>query len=306
MEVRLALCTIAFNGMPFLEGVLETFLPHCEQIVVAEGPVKFWSDQGYERSTDGTAEYLMDFQDRVGWQKMRFIRGVWDDKRQMCAAWMRLLRDDITHLAIFDADEFMHGSDIEAIKRCLSLGRWDSIGLRLCTFVGGFKHYLTGFEQKQDTIRFLRYVPGDSVYLRHRPPTIEQISTGKRFPAPSGVRHLDFETTSGCGIFLYHYSHVLPSQVRAKERYYADYFGSTKNLIPNYYRDVWLPWVKHGEIEKVRIENEWNGIHDFHPSYRGECRAKIFVGYHPLWIEENQKRIMVIQQKEIERYEKEA
>lgn len=286
MTVRLALGMIVFNGMPFVEGVLETWYPHVEQVVVAEGPVKFWRDQGYCESNDGTIKALLDFPDPEG--KIDIARGPWHDKLEMCQAWFAHLNDDITHVACFDADEFMHASDILQVKRFLGSG-YESIGLMLRTFVGGFTYYLTGFEQKQDTIRFLQRCPGDE-YISHRPPTIGQ-------PHQEG-RHLDSQAMAELGTYLYHYSHVLKLQIKAKEQYYANYMGH-RNVIPNYYEDVWLPWVLGDERVKVRIEQLWGGIHDFHPRYRGECYSREFEGKHPHWIEENRERIMEMQRRQI-------
>jgi len=285
VTVKLALGMIVFNGMPFVEGVLKTFYPHVDQIVVAEGPVKFWQNRGYKHSADGTLETLTYFRDPD--QKILVLPGQWQDKLEMCQAWFSKLNDDITHVAVMDADEFMHAKDILHVKSLL--GRYDSVGLMLRTFVGGFTHYLTGFEQKQDTIRFLLRCPGDE-YISHRPPTIGQ-------PHQEG-RHLDSLAMAQMGVYLYHYSHMLPSQVKAKERYYASYIGD-RNVIPNYYENVWKPWVLGDDQAKKRIEQLWGGIHDFHPRYRGECRSAIFHGYHPRWIEQNKERILEIQKEQI-------
>jgi hypothetical protein len=286
--VKLALGMIVFNGMPFVEGVLKTWYPHVEQIVVAEGPVEFWVNRGYRHSTDGTLEYLCRFpdpDDKITTFTMEM--GHWKDKLEMCQAWYSCLNDDITHVAVMDADEFMLDEDILHVKKLLN--RYDSVGLMLRTFVGGFDRYLTGFEQKQDTIRFLHREPGDE-YVTHRPPTI-----GK--PHTEG-RHLDSLMMAQQGIYLYHYSHVLPSQVKAKELYYASYMGN-RNVIPDYYEGAWKPWVLGDDTAKKRIEQVWGGIHDFHPCYRGECRSATFYGRHPWWIERNRERILEIQKEQI-------
>jgi hypothetical protein len=285
--VKLALGMIVFNGMPFVEGVLETWYPHVEQIVVAEGPVKFWRDRGYEESTDGTFNCILDFPDPNCKITTIIPYTTWKDKLQMCRAWFAHLKDDITHVAVMDADEFMLRKDILHVKKLLN--QWDSVGLMLRTFVGGFDRYLTGFEQKQDTIRFLRREPGDE-YITHRPPTIGR-------PHTEG-RHLDSLAMAQMGIYLYHYSHVLRSQVKAKEQYYADYMGG-RNVIPDYYEKVWKPWVLGDNATKKRIEQAWGGIHDFHPRYRGECYSAAFVGHHPRWIKENKERILEIQKEQI-------
>ena len=288
--VKLALGVIVFNGMPFIEGMLETFYPYVDQICVAEGPVAFWHQQGHERSNDGTVELLIDLQDRWGSSQMRFTRNVWKDKLQMVNAWLGLVRDDITHVLCFDADEFMLKEDIELIISLLEEKQYESVGLRLYSFVGGFDRYMTGFEEQLEVIRVQPYHPG-ATWATHRPPTIT-------WPGREMGKHLNWNTLDNLGVRLYHYSHVLPSQVLAKQAYYANYVGE-KNVIPGYYKNVWLPWVMTGDVGKANIEKSWNGIHDFHPRYRGDCFSRKFEGPHPWWIQMNKERIMEIQRKEI-------
>jgi hypothetical protein len=293
--VKLALGMIVFNGMPFVEGVLETWHPYVEQIIVAEGPVRFWQDQGYERSTDGTQEFLLGYKERRSFGKMDFVTGAWKDKLEMCNAWLSHVRDDITHVLCFDADEFMLKADIEWLINQIRALDLDSAGFRLHSFVGGFDRYLTGFEEKLEVIRLQRYEPG-AVWKSHRPPTILNPSTGRSWKE-SG-RHLSYDTADYYGVRLYHYSHVLPSQIRMKERYYADYMRA-KNVIPDYYKNVWLPWVMTDDVGKSRIEQRWHGIHDFHPSYRGDCYSRPFLGKHPWWIEKNNERILEMQKQQM-------
>jgi len=290
--IKLALGMIVFNGMPFVEGVLKTWYPYVDQIVVAEGPVKFWRDQGHICSTDGTLECLHKFNDPDGKLKIlgAYYTMPWHDKLEMCNAWVEHVRDDITHVACFDADELMLREDIELVLALLEAGEYDSMGLRLYSFVGGFDRYLTGFEEKLEVIRIQPYCP-DAAWLTHRPPTIG-------WPGKTKGKHLDWNTLDNLGVRLYHYSHVLPSQVKMKEKYYADRIGE-KNVVPDYYKNVWLRWVKGEGITKWEVEELWKGIHDFHPRYRGEAFSKKFEGRHPWWIEKHRERILKIQREEM-------
>jgi len=78
---------------------------------------------------------------------------------------------------------------------------------------------------------------------------------------------------------MYHYSYVSPKQVKEKIEYYTN-FVAKNNVIPGYFQKVFLAWVLHPEL-RVGIENEYRGVHEFLPSYRGDCRTTEFTGSHP-------------------------
>lgn len=285
--VKLALGVIVFNGMPFIEGILETFYPYVSQIVVSEGPVAFWQAKGYESSIDDTVGTLRTFRDPR--HKLTVIEGHhWPDKLDMANAWLRRVRDDIDYVACFDADEFLRENDIKLLLSILEEESPDSVGFTLRSFIGGIDYYLTGFEQRQDTIRIQRFYPG-AKWVSHRPPTINHPLSGRPFRE---LHHIPGSAlVERYGVYLYHYSHVLPTQVWMKELYYADYMGK-HNVIPNYYQEVWKPWVLGNTEEKRAIEKKWRGIHDFSPAYRGDCYPVPFNESHPKWIEKNASHIL--------------
>ena len=81
-------------------------------------------------------------------------------------------------------------------------------------------------------------------------------------------------------VLMYHYSYVFPTQVARKVGYYKDSV-SKQNCIDNYFENVYLPWVKGDESTRIEIENMFNGVHEFKPRVRGECRTGRFTGSHP-------------------------
>ena len=115
----------------------------------------------------------------------------------------------------------------------------------------------------------MRFYPG-ARFATHRPPTIN---------APDGMpwrehRHMNHYNDDSLGIRFYHYSYVFPSQMEAKAQYYADMGGN----IPDYFDRVYLPWVMGDSEEKHRIEEEFDGVHNWLPARRGPCRTAIFDG----------------------------
>ena len=79
---------------------------------------------------------------------------------------------------------------------------------------------------------------------------------------------------------MYHYSYVFPEQVRKKIDYYKAKV-SRDNCIDDYFNKVYLPWVNGDENQKLKIESNYIGVHEFKPHVRGECYTKKFEGTHP-------------------------
>ena len=87
------------------------------------------------------------------------------------------------------------------------------------------------------------------------------------------------------GIEMHHYSYVFPSQVRQKVQYYKAAV-SKNNCIDDYFDRVYCPWVTGSSVERSRIEDEFEGVHEFKPEVRGECRTATFKGNHPKVIQQ--------------------
>ena len=100
---------------------------------------------------------------------------------------------------------------------------------------------------------------------------------------------------------MYHYSYVFPDQVYKKVNYYKDSV-SRNNCIDNYFNDVYLPWVT-GDIDKKNyIEEMWNGVHEFKPHVRGECKTSEFIGEHPESIKNNMDNLLIKFKNQIKKY----
>ena len=61
----------------------------------------------------------------------------------------------------------------------------------------------------------------------------------------------------------------------------------------NYFENVYLPWVKGDKQARINIEDRFNGVHEFKPHIRGECRTASYWLSHPESIDEQKinKRI---------------
>ena len=52
--MRLTAAMIVLNGDHVLEESLKSIYDHVDEIVIAEGPVRYWQDRGLTTSTDRT------------------------------------------------------------------------------------------------------------------------------------------------------------------------------------------------------------------------------------------------------------
>ena len=279
--MKIAVGMIVFNGNYVLKEALESVYPFVDQILVAEGPVKFWQENGYTTSSDGTNQVLHDFEDPEN--KIKIVHGQFDEKDDQCNAYMEHLDDDIDYIWNLDSDEVFKPEDIELLLQILNSNLlagnpFTSVGFKSTTFYGGFDNVLGGFEEGAEFIRIRKVYPG-AYWSTHRPPTIAHTM---RSPHPE--RHLDFNTLADTyGIRMYHYSYVFPDQVYQKVNYYKEKI-SKNNCIDNYFESIYLAWVYNED--RNSIESKYRGVHEFKPEYRGDCYTKRFTGKHPTLIKE--------------------
>lgn len=267
---RIAFSMIVFNLDYVLEAVLESIYPFASQVVITEGPVKHFSDQGFTTSTDNTVEIIRSFPDPE--KKISLIQGQWPEKDEMLRAQTPYVHPDTTHAWVVDADEVYKPGDVQAVIDMLP--NYDSGGFRSLSFFGGFKDILTGFEQRAEYHRIQRWTEGG--WGRHRPPVIVNPESGKPWREH---RHLSFEHLAARSIFMYHYTYVYPRQVRQKVPYRE--VLAPGRVIPRYFERVYMPWVSGRKGERQRIEDHFDGVHEFRPEHRGSCRTAPFVGQHP-------------------------
>ena len=76
--MKIAFGIIVFNGNYVLKEVLESIYPYANQILIAEGPVQFWQDEGYSQSIDGTIELIDNFPDPDN--KIKVVHGQYVEK----------------------------------------------------------------------------------------------------------------------------------------------------------------------------------------------------------------------------------
>lgn len=270
-NIKIAVGIIVFESDFVLKQCIEQIYPFVEQILVAEGPVKFWQDKGKITSEDETNIILDNFPDPEN--KIKIVHGKFNEKLEESNTYMKNVNDDIDYIWQIDADELYTIEDILKIKKFLIEEKPTSVGVRSCSFFGGFDSYLTGFELNKDNfLRIFKFVKG-SVWESHRPPTM-------KYPYEIVRKHIDSdELWNKYGIQMYHYSYVFPIQVYMKTQYYNTFVNN--GTIKNYYENVYLQWVIGDENKKQHIEQTYRGVHEWIPERRGDCYTTKFNLKHP-------------------------
>jgi len=273
--MKIAAGMIVFNGDYVLKECLESIYPYVSQIVVAEGPAQYWQQEGYQTSTDRTNDILHSFPDPDN--KLKIYHGQYSEKDEQCNAYTSLLNSDVDYLINLDSDELYHHKDMENLIKLLEDEKPTSVGVRSCSFYGGFDRYIGGFEQLKDNfLRIFKWYPG-AKWHTHRPPTVKQ-RTGTH------MKHIDSDQLyDQIGLEMMHYSYVFPKQVYNKINYYYG-IGGIANRIPNYFFNVYWKWINASDSNKPLVEDRYNGVHEYLPGGRMESFTEQFKKEHPLSI----------------------
>lgn len=263
--MKVAFAIIVFNGDFVLKECIESIYPYASEIRISEGCVGYWSEQGYTTSTDHTNEILETFPDPEN--KITVFHGQYKEKTEQCNAYMPI---DADYLWSVDSDEIFKPADIEYVLGMLERERPTSVGFNAQTFFGGFDHVIGGFEARAEYRRIYK-IDSESIWQNHRPPQIDNIENTK---------YISGKSLAANGVYMYHYSYVWPRQVRDKVAYYKAKI-SKDNCLDDYYENVWQRWVEGTALERTVIEKEYQGVHEFKPSYRGDAYTEKFTGIHP-------------------------
>lgn len=302
MSLKLTFGMIVLNGDFFLRQVLESIYPFAHKICIAEGPVKYWRDQGVMYSTDDTLYILRSFPDPQN--KIVIESRGYLEKDDQCRAWFDRVPQDTDYVFCVDSDEVHRREDIEKLIAYLEKEKPVTVGFKSDTFYGGFDRVIGGFERDHSFKRVLKFEPGCH-YLTHRQPTL---ANKKGIPIDqSGLNITGNQLYQATGITMPHYSYVSPKGVYEKLKYYESAVISKGNCIPNYFKDVFVPWVTFNQtgnyLKREWKEKEWKGVQEFIPSKRGEAYTIPFTGEHPDVIKRDMNELVAKFNRQLKQYE---
>ena len=214
---------IVLNGEPFTLYALRALYPYAHEIIVVEGAApgaaNIATADGH--SLDGTLDSLRAFkanEDPDGKLIIVTRDGFWSEKDEMSQAYAARATGD--YLWQVDVDEFYHPQDLEAICKLLNeqpsitAVSFESIFFWAAPVYRVDSWYLR--RGQAEFHRLFKWGEGYS-YVTHRPPTVTD-ARGRDLREQHWIRA---DELSARGIHLYHYSLLLPKQVREKTEYYS-------------------------------------------------------------------------------------
>ena len=220
---RISFGIIVLNGEPFLRYCLRALYPYAHEIIVVEGAApgakNVATPDGH--SLDGTLETLRDFQaneDPHGKLTIVTRDGFWSEKDEMSQTYATRATGD--YLWQVDVDEFYRAQDIEAVCQLLrDQPTITAISFQTLFFFGAPAYRVDGWYLRRGADQFHRLFKWGAGYRyeTHRPPTVVD-AHGRDLRT---LHWLGGREMAARGIRLYHYSLLLPKQVREKSAYYS-------------------------------------------------------------------------------------
>ena len=220
---RISFGMIVLNGEPFIRYNLRALYPFAHEIIVVEGAApgakNIAAPDGH--SLDGTLESLRRFKAREDPDDKLVIvtrDGFWSEKDEMSQAYAERATGD--YLWQVDVDEFYQPADMRAV---IDLLRGDpsitAVSFKTITFWGAPDYRVEAWHHRRGAAEYHRLFKWGAGYryTTHRPPTVVD-DAGRDLRDLRWLRAKDMEE---CGINLYHYSLLLPKQVREKCEYYS-------------------------------------------------------------------------------------
>ena len=220
---RISFGIIVLNGEPFTRYTLRALYPYAHEIIVVEGAApgaaNIASADGH--SLDGTLDSLRAFKaDEDPQDKLIIVTrdGFWSEKDEMSQAYAQRATGD--YLWQVDVDEFYQPRDIEAVCKLLSKQpSITAVSFESVFFWAAPQYRVDSWYLLRGEAEFHRLFKwGEGYrYVTHRPPTVVD-AQGQDLRRQRWVRAKDLLAR---GIYLYHYSLLLPKQVREKCEYYS-------------------------------------------------------------------------------------
>ena len=226
---RITFGIIVLNGEPFTRYCLRALYPWAAQIIVVEGacPAAAGVACPDGHSADDTLPVLRRFkqeEDPAG--KLTIVtaedeghpNGFWPgEKHEMSQAYAKRASGD--YLWQVDIDEFYLETDFPRIFAYLDEG-YTQVNFPTLSFWGGIDYIENGkyfiVHRADEFRRLFRWGMGYE-YKTHRPPTVVD-HEGRDV---ARMRMLSAATLRRHGIYMYHYSMLLPKQVTEKSEYYS-------------------------------------------------------------------------------------
>ncbi len=281
-----------FNGDYVLKEVLESIYGFASQILISEGCVGYYEDQGFTTSTDKTNDILHSFPDPEN--KITILHGQYKEKDEQQNAVNPYIKE-CDWMWFISCDEVFKKEGIEALIKTLDGSTYTTVGFKPYCFYGGLDHVAGGYDEVVNQVSMFRAYKGTR-WTTHR-----SLNVGH----PKGTwtlpdNHLPNTKTSKF-IRMYHYCYTFPKQMKMKSDYYENsILGSKGWMIPDYFNQVYLKWVN--DKYRALVEVRYRGVHPFLPERRKDSFTYEFKGRHPESIEKSRKKLDKRFKKELDEF----
>ena len=264
---RITFGIIVLNGEPFTRYTLRALYPYAHEIIVVEGAApgaaNIASADGH--SLDGTLDTLRAFKaDEDPDDKLIIVTraGFWSEKDEMSQAYAERASGD--YLWQVDVDEFYQPHDIEAVCNLLrEQPTITAVSFESVFFWAAPAYRVDSWYLRRGAAEFHRLFKwGEGYrYVTHRPPTVVD-ARGRDLRQQHWIRA---EYLLARGIHLYHYSLLLPKQVREKCEYYRQADWARRQRIMEWADDAFFalrrPYHAHNVYEYPGCLYRFRGAH---------------------------------------------
>ena len=220
---RITFGIIVLNGEPFIRYTLQALYPYAHEIIVVEGAApgakNIATATGHSRDT--TLQTLHQFKAEADPEDKLVIvtrDGFWTEKDEMSQAYAERASGD--YLWQVDVDEFYQPADMQAVIQMLKeQPSITAVSFKTMTFWGAPQYVVDSWYLRRGAAvyhRLFKWGQGYT-YVTHRPPTVTN-QAGQNLREGHWLRA---EALEKAGIRMYHYSLLLPKQVREKCDYYS-------------------------------------------------------------------------------------
>lgn len=264
---RISFGMIVLNGEPFLRYNLRALYPFAHEIIVVEGaaPAAANIADAAGHSRDSTLQTLRDFQANEDPQaKLRIITrdGFWSEKDEMSAAYAARATGD--YLWQVDVDEFYQPADMRAVCAMLmDEPVISAVSFNTLTFWGAPQYRVDSWHKRRGASEYHRLFKWGAgyQYSTHRPPTVLDAG-GRDLRAGRWIRG---DELAAKGLFLYHYSLLLPRQVREKCDYYSRADWAKRQEARRWAEEAWFglrrPYHAHNIAQYPGCLYRYAGAH---------------------------------------------
>ena len=271
VKVKIAACIMVVEDDSVLKQCIQQIYPLVDQIIIVVGSTRHLQKTNSNTLIDKINTIISNYKDYS--VKLQIIDEQTDNEVDKYNSYIPYIRKDIEYIWHIDSTEMYTVENILKIKEILYNEKPTSVGMKSFTFYGGFEHFLTGSEQRNDKfLRLFKFMEG-SFWKMYNEPMLQ-------YPSYIQPKHIcSDELYNLYKINMHRYSYVFPSQV--KQNIDNANLLNEYAVIPNYMNDIYFNWIHGTHNDKHDIETTYSGVNIFTSEHREEWYTQLYEQKHP-------------------------